>query len=335
MMAELNLLVALAALLIEALLGYPDRLMQHVGHPVVWMGRLIDVLDARLNRETFTASSRRAAGVLALLTLILAVAIPAVWLERGLRALPLGAVAVALVASTLIAQRSLYDHVARVADALDREGLAAGRAAVAHIVGRDPDSLDAAGVARAAIESLAENFSDAVVAPALWLIVGGLAGGAVYKAINTADSMIGHRTARHQAFGWGAARLDDLVNVPASRLAALLIVAAAVATPGLSRRAGRAAWAALRRDAARHRSPNAGYPEAATAGALGLKLAGPRFYGGLRVADAYMGDGRWEATVADIRLALSLYQRADGILIAVIAALTLFMWNVAAWASVI
>jgi adenosylcobinamide-phosphate synthase len=335
MMAELNLLVALAALLIEALLGYPDRLMQHVGHPVVWMGRLIDVLDARLNRETFAASSRRAAGVLALLTLILAVAIPAVWLERGLRALPLGAVAVALVASTLIAQRSLYDHVARVADALDREGLAAGRAAVAHIVGRDPDSLDAAGVARAAIESLAENFSDAVVAPALWLIVGGLAGGAVYKAINTADSMIGHRTARHQAFGWGAARLDDLVNVPASRLAALLIVAAAVATPGLSRRAGRAAWAALRRDAARHRSPNAGYPEAATAGALGLKLAGPRFYGGLRVADAYMGDGRWEATVADIRLALSLYQRADGILIAVIAALTLFMWNVAAWASVI
>jgi adenosylcobinamide-phosphate synthase len=329
MTVQLNLLVALAALLIEGLLGYPDRLTQHVGHPVMWMGRLIDLLDARLNRQTFTASSRRAAGALALLILILAVAIPAVMLERGLGTLPFGIVAVALVASTLIAQRSLYDHVARVADALERNGLAAGRAAVAHIVGRDPDSLDAAGVARAAIESLAENFSDAVVAPSLWLIVGGLAGGAVYKAINTADSMIGHRTARHQAFGWGAARLDDLVNLPASRLAALLIVAAAVVTPGLSRRAGAAAFAALWRDAARHRSPNAGYPEAATAGALGLKLAGPRFYGGIRVADALMGDGRWEATAADIRVALCLYQRADAILIAVIAALTLFVWSIA------
>ena len=328
MTVQLNVLATLAALLIETLVGYPDRLTRHVGHPVVWMGRLIDVLDARLNRQTLSARRRRAAGALALLILILAVAFPAVMLERGLRALPFGTVAVALVASTLIAQRSLYAHVARVADALDRDGLAAGRAAVAHIVGRDPDRLDAAGVARAAIESLAENFSDAVVAPALWLIVGGLAGGAVYKAINTADSMIGHRTARHQAFGWGAARLDDLVNLPASRLAALLLVAAAVITPGLSRRAGAAAWAAVRRDAARHRSPNAGYPEAATAGALGLKLAGPRFYGGMRVADACMGDGRGEATAADIRVALSLYQRADGLLIAIVAALALFMGSV-------
>jgi adenosylcobinamide-phosphate synthase len=326
---QLNLLVGLGALLIEALTGYPDRLTRHVGHPVVWMGRLIDVLDARLNRQIWTARSRCGAGALALLILILAVAVASGVLECGLRALPFGAVAVALAASALIAQRSLYDHVARVADALDRDGLAAGRAAVAHIVGRDPDSLDAAGVARAAIESLAENFSDAVVAPALWLVVGGLAGGAVYKAINTADSMIGHRTARHQAFGWGAARLDDLINLPASRLAALLIVAAAAVTPALSRRAAAAAWAALRRDAARHRSPNAGYPESAVAGALGLKLAGPRFYGGIRVADACMGDGRWEATATDIRAALALYQRADGILIALLAALALFVWSVA------
>jgi adenosylcobinamide-phosphate synthase len=262
------------------------------------------------------------------LILILAVALPAVVLERGLRALPFGALAVALVASTLMAQRSLYDHVARVADALDRDGLAAGRTAVAHIVGRDPDRLDAAGVARAAIESLAENFSDGVVAPALWLIVGGLAGGAVYKAINTADSMIGHRTPRHQAFGWGAARLDDLVNLPASRLAALLTVAAAAVSPRLSTRAAAAAWSALRRDAARHRSPNAGYPEAAMAGALGLKLAGPRFYAGIRVADAPMGDGRWEATTNDIRAALALYQRADAMLIVLVATLALFAWGV-------
>jgi adenosylcobinamide-phosphate synthase len=321
-----NLLVALAALLIEASVGYPDRLTRQVGHPVMWMGALIDVLDARLNRETWTARSRRAAGGLALLMLMVAVAIPAVALERGLRMLPFGGIAVALAASTLIAQRSLYDHVAGVADALDRDGLAAGRAAVAHIVGRDPDSLDAAGVARAAIESLAESFSDGVVAPSLWLIVGGLAGGAAYKAINTADSMIGHRTVRHHAFGWWAARLDDLVNLPASRLAALLIIAAVAVTPRLSTRA---AWAAVRRDAARHRSPNAGYPEAAVAGALGLKLAGPRFYGGVRVADAPMGAGRCAATAADIRAALALYRRADGILIGVVAALALLVWGAA------
>jgi adenosylcobinamide-phosphate synthase len=326
---ELNLLVTLAALLIEARIGYPDRLMRRVRHPVVWIGRLIAVLDARLNRQTWTEGSRCRAGAFAVLILILAVAVPAVALESGLRALPFGAIAVALAASTLIAQRSLYEHVARVAAALDRDGLAAGRAAVAHIVGRDPDSLDAAGVARAAIESLAENFSDAVVAPALWLVVGGLAGGAVYKAINTADSMIGHRTTRHRAFGWAAARLDDLVNLPASRLAALLIVAAAAVTPALSTRAAAAAWAALRRDAARHRSPNAGYPESAAAGALGLKLAGPRFYGGIRVADACMGDGRWEATATDIRAALRLYQRADAILIALLAVLALLIWSVA------
>ena len=326
-MVQLHLLAAVAALLIEALIGYPDGVTRRVGHPVMWMGALIDLLDRGLNRQAWTACSRRGAGALAVLILILLVAVPAFVLERGLHALPFGAIGVALAGSTLIAQRSLYDHVARVADALDRDGLAAGRAAVSHIVGRDPDRLDAAGVARAAIESLAENFSDAVVAPALWLIVGGLAGGAVYKVINTADSMIGHRTPRHQAFGWAAARLDDLVNLPASRLAALLIVAAAALSPRLSTRAAAAAWAALRRDAARHRSPNAGYPEAATAGALGLKLAGPRFYGGIRVVDAPMGDGRWEATATDIRAALALYQRADAILIALVATLALFVWG--------
>jgi len=329
-MVQLHLLSALAALLIEALIGYPDGVTRRVGHPVMWMGALIDLLDSGLNRQAWTARSRRGAGTLAVLILILIVAVPAVVLERGLHALPFGAIAVALAGSTLIAQRSLYDHVTRVADALDRDGLAAGRAAVAHIVGRDPDRLDAAGVARAAIESLAENFSDAVVAPALWLIVGGLAGGAVYKAINTADSMIGHRTPRHQAFGWAAARLDDLVNLPASRLAGLLIVAAAAVSPRLSARAAAAAWAALRRDAARHRSPNAGYPEAATAGALGLKLAGPRFYGGIRIADAPMGDGRWEATTTDIRAALALYQRADAILITLVATLALVVWGLSA-----
>ncbi|HKM88644.1 MAG TPA: CobD/CbiB family cobalamin biosynthesis protein, partial [Xanthobacteraceae bacterium] len=192
----------------------------------------------------------------------------------------------------------------------------AGRTAVSHIVGRDTEALDEAGIVRAAIESLAENFSDAVVAPIMWMAIAGLPGAALYKAINTADSMIGHRTRRYEAFGWAAARLDDLVNLPASRLSALLLVAAA----GLSKDASATgAWRAVRRDAARHRSPNAGYPEAAMAGALGVVLAGPRLYGGVRIEDATMGDGRRDADAADIFRALALYRRADAILIALLA----------------
>ena len=212
--------------------------------------------------------------------------------------------------STLLAQRSLYRHVADVATALETGGVEAGRAAVSHIVGRDTAALDAAGVARAAIESLAENFSDAIVAPVLWMAIAGLPGAAIYKAINTADSMIGHLTKRYAAFGWAAARLDDLVNLPASRLAALFLIAAAAT--GKSFDVG-TAWRATWRDASRHRSPNAGYPEAAMAGALGLSLAGPRVYDGIEVDDAADGlrpprcrcrrtsAGRWRSTAAPMR----------------------------------
>ena len=277
---------------------------------------MIAVLDRALNHETMSDAKRRAAGVAALLAIIGVPAIIGYVVERSVLLLPLGIVVAAIIASTLIAQRSLREHVAGVAAALEHDGVAAGRAAVAHIVGRDPDTLDEAGVARAAIESLAENFSDGVVAPAFWLAAAGLAGGAAYKAINTADSMIGHRTPRHDAFGWAAARLDDLVNLPASRLSALLIVAAATVSPGAS---AAHAWRAVVRDAPRHRSPNAGYPEAAMAGALGLALAGPRVYSGVGVDDAVMGDGRRDATAADIRAALRLYRRADAMLIALVA----------------
>jgi adenosylcobinamide-phosphate synthase len=313
--------LTLAALLLELMLGYPDRLTRAIGHPVMWMGRLIGVMDRGLNRAEAASSVRRMMGVIAVLILIGTVGIIASILARGLLFLPahLGLVATALIASTLVAQRSLHAHVARVAAALDKAGLAGARAAVSHIVGRDTAALDDAGVARAAIESLAENFSDAVVAPAFWMLVAGLPGAAIYKAINTADSMIGHRTERYAAFGWAAARLDDLLNLPAARLAALLIVAAAAMTEGAS---AAAAWRAVWRDAHRHRSPNAGYPEAAMAGALGLRLAGPRSYGGVTVEDAFMGEGRREADATDIRSALRLYRRADGLLITLVAALT-------------
>ena len=198
--------------------------------------------------------------------------------------------------------------------------LEGGRRAVSQIVGRDPDVLDEAGVARAAIESLAENFSDGVVAPTFWLAVGGLAGGMAYKAVNTADSMIGHKSARHRDFGFASARLDDLVNLPASRLSALLIVLAAMISKDTS---PSGTWRAVVRDAHHHRSPNAGWPEAAMAGALGLSLAGPRVYGGIMVDDATMGIGRRDANARDIRAALKLYRRADMILIALVASLAL------------
>src|SRR5215475_1655300 len=311
-------LVTLLALLIELAVGYPDRLFHAVGHPVTWMGRLIGWLDGVLNHDYLSRTSRRIAGLIALGIATVTSAVVSYSLGRFLLLLPFGIAAVALLSSALIAQRSLYDHVARVASALDEGGRAEGRAAVSHIVGRDPESLDEYGVARAAIESLAENFSDGVVAPVFWMVFLGLPGGAIYKAINTADSMIGHRTKRHEAFGWASARLDDLVNLPASRLSALLLIAAAATT---GRAAAMEAWRAVLRDASRHRSPNAGYPEAAMAGALDLALAGPRIYDGIEIADAIMGRGRRAATAADIRNALALFRRADAMLIGIGAVL--------------
>jgi len=303
--------------MIELSAGYPQALSRAIGHPITWIGRLIAALDRLLNRETAEAHRRRYAGIVAILLLLAIVGSITFAAERELLRLPFGLIIVAVVASTLIAQRSLHQHVADVAIALEHGGVIAGRTAVAKIVGRDTDALDAAGIARAAIESLAENFSDGVVAPVFWMAIAGLPGAALYKAINTADSMIGHRTPRYAAFGWAAARLDDLVNLPASRLSALLLVAAAA----LHKNAAAAAWRAVVRDASRHRSPNAGYPEAATAGALGLSLAGQRVYGGVTIDDAAMGDGRRDATAADIRRALTLYRYADAILLALIAAI--------------
>jgi adenosylcobinamide-phosphate synthase len=295
--------LAAAAMLAEAAIGYPAFVYRAIGHPVTWMGRLLGLLERRMNRETDTFGRRRLAGVGALAISLAACASAAfffLWfVSNGL----IGIVLTILAATSLIAQRSMYDHVRAVADALERDGLDAARKAVSMIVGRNPDWLDDAGVARAAIESLAENFSDGIVAPVFWMAVAGLPGTALYKASNTADSMIGHRTPRFAAFGWAAARLDDVLNLPASRLSALFIVLAAMVTGGSSADALRAIW----RDASRHRSPNAGWPEAAMAGALGLKLAGPRVYGEERVDDAFMGDGRREATAKDIRAALRIF----------------------------
>jgi adenosylcobinamide-phosphate synthase len=307
--------LALLALLFELMVGYPAALARSIGHPVTWMGQMIAWLDRRLNRDDASPEPRRRAGAVALLVLLVVVGAVAFIVEQTLLLLPFGLLFAAVAASTMLAQRSLAVHVGQVADALDDGGIDAGRKAVAHIVGRDTAELDQAGVARAAIESLAENFSDGVVAPTFWMVIAGLPGAALYKAINTADSMIGHRTERYQDFGRTAAQLDDIVNLPASRLTALLIVAAAYLTKGAS---ASAAWQAMWRDGSKHASPNAGYPEAAMAGALGLSLAGPRVYHGAITDGAWMGDGRREATPEDIRSALDLYSRADGLLIAIV-----------------
>jgi adenosylcobinamide-phosphate synthase len=314
--------LAVLALLFELMVGYPDSLARWIGHPVTWMGRLIAWLDRRLNRDNAGAEPRRRAGAVALLALLIVVGVVAFVIELILFQLPFSLLFAGLAASTLLAQRSLFVHVGQVADALEDDGIEAGRQAVGHIVGRDTAALDQAGVARAAIESLAENFSDGVVAPTFWMVIAGLPGAAVYKAINTADSMIGHRTERHQDFGRTAAQLDDLVNLPASRLSALLLVAAGYFTKGAS---AASAWQATWRDGPKHASPNSGYPEAAMAGALGLALAGPRVYDGVSVDGAWMGDGRREATPEDIRAALVLCSRADGLLIAIVFLLSAFI----------
>lgn len=305
--------LALAALALEALLGYPDALYARIRHPVVWIGALIGRLDRAWNQAERPVAWRKAAGIAAELVLVGVALAVGVLLQSLLARLGglWGTVATGLVASSLLAQRSLHRFVAAVPRALRQRGLEGGREAVSHIVGRNPASLDEAGVARAAIESLAENFSDGVVAPAFWLAVGGLPGLLAYKAINTADSMVGHHTPRHEAYGWAAARLDDVVNLPASRLTALLLVLAAWTRGSVQ---AKAALSAVRRDAGHHRSPNAGWPEAAMAGALGLRLAGPRTYGDVRVDDHWMGDGRAEATAADIEAGLSLYRRSLALL---------------------
>jgi len=211
------------------------------------------------------------------------------------------------VITLLVAQRSLFDHVAAVARALHRGGLAGGREAVRHIVGRDPMSLDMHGVARAAIESLAENFSDGVVAPVFWFLLFGLPGLFAYKMANTLDSMIGHRTPRYRSFGWAAARLDDVLNTVPAPLSGFLLVTAAVFT-----KRGRPghALSIMLRDGRKHHSPNAGWPESAMAGALDLALAGPRRYPEGLVADPWLGDGSARAATSDVTRALQLYRLA-------------------------
>lgn len=285
------------------------------------MGKLIGVLDRRLNRSELPGARRRQQGVLALSLLMLAVLVPTGIVSLALRQTPGGWVIEAVLATTLLAQKELGRAVRSVADALDYS-LEHGRQAVRGIVGRDPETLDAAGIARAAVESLAENTSDGVIAPLFWLLVLGLPGIALYKAVNTADSMIGHKTERYLEFGWASARFDDLLNWVPARLTGMLLVAAAFLTKGADPRAG---WTTMLSDAGKHDSPNAGWPEAAMAGALGFALGGPRSYDGEVHDLPQLGSGRADLGAADIRKALELYGTTLNIALGVCAALAVLV----------
>jgi adenosylcobinamide-phosphate synthase len=301
------LLLLLAGMAIDALVGELPAVFARVPHPIVLAGRAVAWFDHKLNRPQRSERRRRERGIVTAVVLVAAAA-GLGWLVHALcRNGFIGAAVEGLAIGILLAQRSLYEHVASVAVALERGGPAAGRGAVAHIVGRDPARLDRHGVARAAIESLAENFSDAVVAPALWYLVGGLPGLFAYKMANTLDSMIGHRSERYRAFGWAAARLDDVMNAVPAPISGLLL-AGAVGFAGEGS-AGRAV-AVMLRDGRKHRSPNAGWPEAAMAGGLGLALAGPRHYAEGAVNDPWLGDGTARAEPGDIRRALRIYALA-------------------------
>ena len=307
--------LALIALAADAVMGDPPALYRRVPHPVALLGAWIAKLDARFNDDAVSDAMRLARGGAVTLGVILAAAGAGALLHGLASMAPAGEVVEAVAASTLIAYRGLRDHVREVARGLG-SGIAEARAAVSHIVGRDPERLDPPAVARAALESLAENFSDGVVAPLFWYVLLGLPGLLGYKALNTLDSMIGHRDPRHLRFGRVAARADDLVNWIPARLSVALLAGAALAVPGAS--PGGAVRAVLR-DARHHRSVNAGWPEAAMAGALGFAIAGPRHYGGRIVEDAWMGNGRRDLDAGDVHAALRLYAVAAALLAAALA----------------
>jgi adenosylcobinamide-phosphate synthase len=309
------------ALGIERLLGFPPSLQATIGHPVEWLGNLLRRFDEGFYDPKAGTTAQRLRGAVALIALMLAAGIPAMLMANYLWQYPHGWIVEALLATTLIAQNSLSQHVGDVQAGLARS-LADGRRAVAQIVGRDPAALDESGVSRAALESLAENTSDGIVAPVLWYALLGLPGIAVYKAINTADSMIGHKSARYLHFGWAAARLDDLVNLPAARLTGLLF---ALAAAWQDRTRFFPVLSVMWRDAGKHQSPNAGWPEAAMAAALEVKFGGPRSYQDETVALPWLGEGRELLHRDDIGRGLRLFNTAMTILFVAVLIIALLV----------
>jgi len=294
--------VVLATLVVEAIAGYPAIVYARISHPVVWVGRGIDLLERCWNKQQYSNGSRKALGCLVVTLMTVATVSTGLAIQASVGRGIAGTILVVLVATTGLAQRSLYDHVRDVLRPLESGDVECARERVARIVGRDTVTLDRAGISAAALESLAESFNDGVVAPAFWLLVAGLPGLLTYKALNTADSLIGHKEPRWRAFGWAAARADDVANLVPARVAGILLVLA-----------GGGGLGVMVRDAAKHASPNAGWPEAAMAGALGIRLGGPATYDGVRHERPVFGDGP-APSVTELSRGLRIYVRACGLL---------------------
>lgn len=299
-----NIPIVLIALVIDAIIGDPNWLYRKIPHPIATIGCMINQLDSLLNRPQFKNLTKKILGVLFII-IALSVTGTIGWaMQTGLKLMEFGQLPEAILVSIFLAQNSLYRHVRNVAQAFVSDGLDAARLSVSHIVGRDPAALDESGVCRASIESLSENFSDGVIAPVFWYLIAGVPGILMYKTLNTADSMVGHLNPKYRYFGWASARLDDVANFIPARLTALLIFLTALIIPSAK---GCKALTSCLTDANRHRSVNAGWPEAAMAGALDIRIAGPRVYNGIVVSDPWMGDGNPNLRTNDIDRALKLY----------------------------
>jgi adenosylcobinamide-phosphate synthase len=311
MMFAAAMLIALA---IDAAIGWPDAVYRRIGHPVTWIGALISALEARLNVD---GAARKWNGVATFAIVVAAAALPAYAITLALPQGWLGAVIIGILAWPLVAARSMYTHVAAVARPLQAGDLVSARHEVSMIVGRDPAQLGSEGVARAALESLAENTSDGIIAPLFWGVIFGLPGITAYKAINTLDSMIGHKSPRYRDFGWFSARTDDWVNLIPARLTGALF---ALASP-----ASRRAWAVMLADARTHRSPNAGWPEAALAGALNIRLSGPRIYENHIANEPWLNATAPDPSPAHITQGLRIYIRALAVMAGLLAALAVLV----------
>lgn len=293
--------IMLIALVFDALIGWPKPLFDRIGHPVTWIGNLINRLESALNRSDWHPPTRKLMGIITALLTILLCVLAGRLIESTVGQGVAGFVISVLIAWPFLAARSLHSHVRDVALHLEAQDLSQARSAVAMIVGRNPEQLDTQGVGRAAIESLAENASDGVVAPIIWGLIFGLPGLMAYKAINTLDSMIGYKNARYSDFGWAAARIDDVANWIPARITGGLIALTSAKPKALS---------VMRQDAAKHRSPNAGWPEGAMAGALDVRLSGPRIYDGMPTEDPWLNASGHDVTGADVGKALVVFRRS-------------------------
>jgi len=299
-----NIPIVLLALAMDAIIGDPNWLYRKIPHPIAAIGCMMNQLDLFLNRPQVKNPTKKILGVLFIIIALSVAGIIGWGMQTGLKLMEFGQLLEAILVSIFLAQNSLYRHVRNVAQALVSDGLDAARLSVSHIVGRDPATLDDSGVCRASIESLSENFSDGVIAPVFWYLIAGMPGILMYKTLNTADSMVGHLSPKYRYFGWASARLDDVANFIPARLTALLIFLTALIIPstkGFKSLKSSLTYANL------HRSTNAGWPEAAMAGALDIRIAGPRVYNGIVVNDPWMGDGNANLGTNDIDRALRLY----------------------------